>query len=113
MSLLTEVKAVFDALGIPVETGTFSDPPPDRYAVITPMADVYGLFADNRALFETQEARLSLFDKGAYTSFKNAVVKALLAVGLNITGRIYLGCEGDTGYHHYAIDVAKEYALEE
>jgi hypothetical protein len=46
--------------------------------------------------------------------FKNAVVKALLAAGLTITGPdIPRARGGRTGYHHYAIDVAKEYALEE
>ena len=30
-----------------------------------------------------------------------------------ITDRRYIGHEDDTGYHHYAIDVAKYYILEE
>ena len=30
-----------------------------------------------------------------------------------ITDRRYIGHEDDTGYHHYAMDVAKLYGLEE
>jgi len=30
-----------------------------------------------------------------------------------VTDRRYIGHEDDTDYHHYAIDVAKEYELQE
>ena len=33
--------------------------------------------------------------------------------GMTITDRRYIGHEDDTGYHHYAIDVAHHYELEE
>jgi hypothetical protein len=56
---------------------------------------------------ETQEARLSLFTKGSYTKLKNALVRALLGADFYITDRRYIGFEADTGYHHYAIDVAQ------
>ena len=38
---------------------------------------------------------------------------AILAAGITITDRRYIGHEDDTGYHHYAIDVAKNYELQE
>lgn len=44
---------------------------------------------------------------------KNQIVRALLAADITITDRRYVGHEDDTGYHHYAIDVAKIYELEE
>ena len=60
-----------------------------------------------------QEARLSLFSKGNYTKIKNGIVRSLLASDFTITDRRYIERENDTGYHHYAIDVAKSYELED
>ena len=107
MSLLSELKAVADACSIPVETGVFSGVPPDLYLVITPMADTFELHADNSPGYDTQEARLSLFVKGSYTATKDTLIRALLGTDFCITDRRYIGHEDDTGFHHYAIDVAK------
>ena len=108
MSLLSELKTVIEAVGLPVETGVFSDEPP-----VTPLADTYELHADNLPEYETQEARLSLFSRGNYLKRKKQLSKALLAADFTITDRRYIGHEDDTGYHHYAIDVAKTYETEE
>ena len=113
MSLLLELKTVIEAVGLPVETGVFSDEPPDEYVVVTPLADTYELHADNLPEYEIQEARLSLFSRGNYLKRKKQLSKALLAADFTITDRRYIGHEDDTGYHHYAIDVAKLYRLEE
>jgi hypothetical protein len=37
----------------------------------------------------------------------------LLNDDFTVTERRYIGHEDDTGYHHYAIDVAKNYGMEE
>ena len=111
MSLLLELKTVIEAVGLPVETGVFSDEPPDEYVVVTPLADTYELHADNLPEYEIQEARLSLFSRGNYLKRKKQLSKALLAADFTITDRRYIGHEDDTGYHHYAIDVAKLYGL--
>ena len=113
MSLLSELKIVIEAVGLPVETGVFSDEPPDEYVVVTPLADTYELHADNLPEYEIQEARLSLFSRGNYLKRKKQLSKALLAADFTITDRRYIGHEDDTGYHHYAIDVAKLFRLEE
>lgn len=113
MSILIELNSLLGIWGIPVETGVFSGVPPDEYIVITPMTDTFEVFADNRPQAETQEVRLSLFSKGNYMTLKNQVVKALLDADFAITDRRYIGHEDDTSYHHYAIDVAKEYELKE
>lgn len=113
MSLLSEIKAVVEGCGVSVETGVFSDTPPDEYVVITPLADTYELHADNVPEYETQEARLSLFSKGNYMKRKKQLSKALLAADFVITDRRYIGYETDTGYHHYNVDVAKLYETEE
>ena len=113
MSFLEEINSLITGLKIPVETGVFSGKAPDEYVVITPLADTFELHADNRPQSETQEARLSLFSKGNYLRRKNEIVRALLAADFTITARLYVGHESDTGYHHYAIDVAKNYELQE
>ena len=112
MSLLSELNTLISPL-VPLETGVFSDPAPDRYAVITPMVDTFELYTDDKPRHEIQEARISLFDKGSYTAVKNQIVRILLDADFIITNRRYVGHEDDTGYHHYAIDVAKNYELED
>ena len=112
MSFLSELTALISPL-IPVETGVFSEAAPDRYAVITPMTDTFELFTDDKPRHETQEARVSLFDKGNYTALKNQIVCSVIDADFTVTDRRYIGHEDDTGYHHYAIDVAKNYELEE
>ena len=113
MSLLTELNTIIYSLGIPVETGIFSDTTPDRYAVLTPLSDSYELFSDNAPGQDIEEVRVSLFDKGNYLAVKKRMESAILAAGITITDRRYIGHEDDTGYHHYAIDVAKNYELQE
>lgn len=113
MSVLSELNAMLDALAVPVETGVFKGKAPDEYVVITPLTDTFGIHADNRPRFEVQETRLSLFSKSNYQQRKKQIVGALLDNGFTVTDRRYIGHEDDTGYHHYAIDVAKEYELRE
>ena len=105
MSLLSDLQTIAEHCGVPVETGVFSGK--------APLSDNFELHADNAPGCETQEARLSLFTKGSYTKLKNALVRALLGADFYITDRRYIGFETETGYHHYAIDVAQIYELEE
>jgi len=107
MSILSELNTLLSGLGIPVETGVFSGKAPDEYVVLTPLADTFELYADNRPQAETQEVRISLFCKGNYIARKNQITKALLAADFTITDRRYIGYEPDTNYYHYAIDVAR------
>lgn len=44
---------------------------------------------------------------------KNKIICVVLNAEMTITDRRYIGHEDDTGYHHYAIDVAKQYEMEE
>ena len=113
MSLLSEVKTILTGLSLPVETGVFSKTPPDRYAVLTPLADTFDLFSDNTPEEDIEEVRISLFDKGSYLSVKRLITQSLLSSDITITDRRYIGHEDDTGYHHYAIDVAKNYSIQE
>lgn len=113
MSLLEDLNACLSPVGIPIETGVFSDRAPAEYLVVTPLSDSFGFMADDRPQREVQEARLSFFKKGNYVRRKNQLVRALLDADFTITERRYVGHEDDTGFHHYAIDVAKHYEWEE
>ena len=112
MSLLKELNRLLEPIGIPIETGAFSGKPPDAYVVITPMADRLEFYADNQAHSVIAEARLSLFSKKNYSALKKQLTNTLLAAEMIITDRQYIGFENDTKYHHYAIDVMKEYEME-
>lgn len=113
MSILAEIQTVVTPLDIPIETGVFKDEVPERYIVVTPIADTFDLHADNAPGVDVQEARLSLYSQGNYIKEKNRLVKALLADDFTITDRRYIGYESETGYHHFAVDVAKHYEMEE
>ena len=113
MSILSELNTLFDTANIPVETGVFSGVPPDEYLVPTPLTDTFAVYGDNKPLADINEVRISLFSKNNYLQRKNQLVRMLLQADFVITDRRYIGHEDDTGYHHYAIDVAKYYELEE
>lgn len=113
MSLLSELKDIAENCGVKVETGAFSDTPPDEYIVLTPLADSFEMHCDNMPEYEIQEVRISIFTKGNYTALKYKLVTALLKADMTITDRRYIGHEDDTDYHHYAVDTAKTYKLEE
>lgn len=113
MSLLSDIREVLDIHGLPYETGAFRDDAPPKYIVITPLADSFDLHADNAPGVDVQEARLSLYAQGSYSKEKNSLVKQLLLHDFTITDRRYLGFETETGYHHYAVDVAKHYEMED
>jgi len=112
MSILTELNTLLSPV-LPVETGVFSGVPPDEYLVLTPMTDEFALFGDNTPLFNISEVRISLFSKSNYLQRKKQITALLLAAEFTITDRRYIGHEDDTGYHHYAIDVAKHCELKE
>ena len=112
MSILSELNTLISPL-LSVETGVFSGVPPNEYVVLTPLSDTFAVYGDNRPLADIHEVRVSLFSKNNYLQRKNQIVRMLLQADFVITDRRYIGHEDDTGYHHYAIDVAKYYELEE
>ncbi len=113
MSILEELKTLVEGLGIRVETGVFSEPAPDTYVVLTPLTDTFSLYCDNRPSLDINEVRISLFSKSNYLQLKNDLEGSLLDGDFTITDRCYVGYEEDTGYHHYAVDAAKLYEMEE
>ena len=112
MNLLSELTVLLDEFA-PIETGVFSEEAPSEYIIITPIVDTFELFGDNRPGYETEEARLSLYSQNNYRKLKNSVTKALINADFTITDRRYIGREDETGYFHYAVDVAKFYPVEE
>ena len=113
MSLLAALKSIARVVGIPVETGVFSDAAPKEYLVLTPLTDTFDIHADNIPGVDVQEVRLSLYSTGNYTKLKNNLIRQLIAADITITDRRYIGHDPDSDYHHYAIDVAKHYEMED
>ena len=113
MSLLSELSAIAKKLKIPAQTAVYSGKAPEEYLVFTPLYDSFELHSDNKPEIDVQEVRISLFSKGNYNQAKSKIIRALISTDITITARKYVGHEDDTGYNHYAIDVAKEYGLEE
>lgn len=113
MSILSELNTLFGGLGLPVETGVFKEEAPEEYVVLTPLADTFPEHADDRPQYEIQEVRISLFSKLNYQRRKKQIVRVLVDANITITERLYVEHEDDTSYHHYAIDVAKLYEMEE
>ena len=112
MNILAELNVLLESIGLPIETGNFSEAPPEKYLVITPLVDSLEHYADNLPNAQTEEVRLSIFTKGNYIGLRNQLTNLLLEVDFSITDRRYIGFEDDTKYHHYAIDVMKEYEME-
>ncbi len=113
MSLLSELPAIAKKLKLPAQTAVYSGNAPDEYLVFTPLYDSFELHADNTPTADVQEVRISLFTKGNYTHPVSRIVKALLCADITVTARKYVGHEDDTGYHHYAVDTAKNYEMED
>ena len=113
MSLLSELSAIAKKLKISAQTAGYSGNAPDEYLVFTPLYDSFELLADNAPTADVQEVRISFFTKGNYTRTVIRLVKALLSADITVTARKYVGHEDNTGYHHYAVDTAKNYEMEE
>ena len=96
--ILEDLQTTLAEMDIPVETGIFSDKAPEQYLVIIPLADTFDLHADNAPGVDVQEARLSLFTTGSYTTAKNKLIRLLLRDDFTITGRLYNGYETETSY---------------
>lgn len=112
MTILEELNDLLSNLGIPVETGEFSNSAPDTYSVLTPLTDRFEIFGDNLPLIDVNEVRISLFTKSNYLETKRRITQALLQADFTITDRLFVGFEKDTKYFHLAIDVAKHYEME-
>ena len=109
--ILDELVTIMDGLRIPVETASYSGKVPDQYVVLTPMEDVFEIFADNTPQMDVCSVRVSLFSKTNYLYTKDLLVDALLSAGFTVSLRRYIGRDDDSGYHHYVVDVEKEYIV--
>ncbi|WP_099333239.1 hypothetical protein [Actinomyces minihominis] len=106
-SLLETLTRICGHLGLPVSVGNHAGTPaPDTYVVLVPLAETFEVFADELPGAELIEVRASLFTKAHYQHVAQALTRELLAEGVTITGRRYVGYEDDTKYHHWAVDAA-------
>ncbi|NLC92515.1 MAG: hypothetical protein GX677_03490 [Treponema sp.] len=113
MTILAELNTLLSNMSIQTETGKLNDKVTDEYVVLVPISDNFSLFCDDKPEYETSEVMLSIFTKGNYMQLKKKIVKGLLQNNFTITDKRYVEFENDTGYHHYNIDVAKYYEMEE
>lgn len=111
--ILDELVTLADGLHIPVMTASFVGKVPDQYVVLTQMEDVFEIYADNAPHMDVCSVRISLFSKGNYLYIKDLLVDALMNAGFTITLRRYISRDDESGYHHYVIDVDKEYIIKE
>ena len=113
MTVLSELNTLLSDMSIKTETAKLSDKALDEYVVLVPISDNFSLFCDDKPKYETSEVRLSIFTKGNYMQLKKRIVNGLLNNNFTITDKRYVEYENDTGFHHYNIDVAKYYEMEE
>ena len=113
MSIMSETISILETLSLPIETGHFSGVPEDEYLVMTPINDNLSNFSDDKPQNMIEEVRISLFSKKNYLNRRKQIINLLLAEGFVLSDCRYIGYEEDTKYHHYAIDVMKEYEMEE
>lgn len=106
-ALLEQVTGVADRLNLPIAVGLYTDSPaPATYLVATPLSDTFDVYGDDQPGVEVEEVRLAVFTTGNYLPVRDRLTAALLGAGLTLTARRYVGFEADSGYHHYAFDVA-------
>ena len=110
MSIFAELQELLAPI-IPTENDTFPEKPPDTYAVLTSLDDRLDLYADDYPQVEIQSVRISVFTKHNYLSLVNGIKKLLLASDFTITRTAKIDYERDTKYHHYAIEVEKDYSF--
>lgn len=113
MILLEKLIYLFSELDVPIETGIFSEQAPNQYIVLIPVKSTYELYADNLPKQDIEDVRISIYSKSNYLNLKRRLEKLLLENGLTITERRYNGYEKETKYHHFTIDVADHYKIEE
>ena len=80
MNILAELNVLLESIGLPIETGSFSESPPEKYLVITPLVDSLKYYADNLPNAQTEEVRLSVFTRGNYISLRNQLTNELFSI---------------------------------
>ena len=75
-------------------------------------SDTFDVHSDNCPQYEIQEGRFRYLAKRTI-KYERISLSVRSWMQTSVTDRRYIGHEDDTDYHHYAIDVAKEYKLQE
>ena len=110
MEIAEEVRALIQLeLGLEATLGYFPEKTMDTYIVLTPLSENYPLYGGNKPIVDLQQLRISIFSKSNYGEIRKKLVNKLVFNNFTITLRHYVGYEKNTGYHNYAVDVAKDY----
>lgn len=113
-SLLETITRIASEQHLPCVTGVWADSPaPASYLVLTPITEVLEVYGDNTAGVEVEHVRASLYTNGNYLTLRDTLTGAFLNAGLTVEARTYVGFEADTGYHHYAFDLANAHPFPE
>lgn len=112
LPLLEQVTCIAGEQNLPSATGVWANSPaPASYLVLTPIADVLDIYGDNAPSVEVEHARANLYTHTNYLKLRDRLTAAFLNAGITIEARVYVGFEADTGYHHYAFDLATHHIL--
>jgi hypothetical protein len=114
MDFIEEISCLVSAV-LPCYFGIFPEETPDGYAVITPLTDSFGNYADDHARHEISTAQISVFTIGGYRQKVRDITASLLEHDFIVTSRFYAGQNDNQSgvqtdvYHHYVIEVEKLY----
>ena len=111
-SLLESITRIAGEHNLPCATGVWANSPaPASYLVLTPVADILEVYGDNAPGIEVEHVRANLYTHANYLQLRDRLTAAFLNAGITVEARVYVGFEADTGYHHYAFDLATHYTI--
>lgn len=114
MSLLTDLKDLFDASELRFATGYFDTAcknrlkDTDEYIAVIPLNTI-PRYADDKPQFEEQYARIIIYTPGSWTQLESTIFRALIAAGIYVTDLQYGGYDETDHRHAYNIDVGNIY----
>lgn len=114
MSLLTDLKTMFDASELRFSTGYFDTSCKNRlrdsddYIAVIPLNTIVR-YADDSPAVEEQYARIIIYTPGSWTSLGAAIFWDLMQAGIYVTDQQYGGYDETDHRHAYNIDVAGIY----
>lgn len=116
MSLLTDLKDLFDASELRFATGYFDTncknhlQDSDNYIAVIPLNTI-PRYADDAPVLEEQYARIIIYTPGSWTQLESTIFRALIAAGIYVTDLQYGGYDETDHRHAYNIDVGNIYPI--
>lgn len=114
MSLLTDLKTLFDDSELRFSTGYFDTSCKNRledsddYIAVIPLNTI-PRYGDDKPVYEEQYARIIIYTPGSWTQLESEIFRALIAAGIYVTDLQYGGYDETDHRHAYNIDVGNIY----